>query len=331
MSDAGGLGGSGTPAATGPPSGGQRIAFVDVLRTIAVARVVVNHSFLWPWLTWFEAMPVMFFVSGTLVARSLGSRPWQSVLKSRFQRLALPVGVYLVFAVVMSGKGLGWLGGTTIQLWYVWNFLLFTAISPLLIKLVRKVPLPSIVVLAALIVFMSTVGPRGSAVGAAYLMFWMLGMWWAVKGCPIPPRPVLAGIVVTGYVAAIASVHFIVGISLTQSPSVVGISMMGLGAAWLSLGLIFRNQLDALIKTPRIGAFIKYLNRRLLTIYLWHVPATLVARALADRWDLTGAVWVLVVMVIVIVLTGAATVLLGGLEDRAAKSSAKHRTDAATT
>ncbi len=330
MSDAGGLGGSGAPAATGGPGGTQRIAFVDVLRTIAVLRVVVNHSLLWPWLTWFEAMPVMFFVSGTLVARSLATRPWRSVLTSRFKRLALPVGVYLVFAVLMSGKALGWLGGTTIQLWYVWNFLAFTAISPLLIKLVRRFPLWTIAVIVAAIVAMSTLGPKGSAPGAAYLLFWFLGMWWAERGCPIPPRPVLAGIVVTGYVAAITSVHFLVGLSLEQSPSVVGISMAGLGAAWLSLGLIFRNQLDALIKTPHVGAFIKYLNRRLLTIYLWHVPATLVARDLADRWDLTGAAWFAVVMLITIVLTGAATVLLGGLEDRAAKSSAKHRTDRAT-
>ncbi|MEZ5239024.1 MAG: hypothetical protein R2716_08735 [Microthrixaceae bacterium] len=76
------------------------------MRTIAVARVVVNHALPWPWLKWFESLPVMFFVSGTLVGRLHLRDSWRAVMWGRFNRLAVPTEVYLAFAAVMELTGL---------------------------------------------------------------------------------------------------------------------------------------------------------------------------------------------------------------------------------
>jgi peptidoglycan/LPS O-acetylase OafA/YrhL len=302
----------------------DRIAFIDVMRTIAVLRVVVYHALLWQWLTWFEAMPVMFFVSGTLVGRSLASRSWRSVVSGRVRRLALPLVVYLGFALAAQLSGL--MGSTTIHIWYVWTFLGFTLISPPLVWLMRRVPLPTLVVIVAAITAATLLGPGDSGVGAAYLLAWVAGLWWADRGCPFPPVGALVAVIVVGVTVSVVAVSALVGLSLQQSPSGVGMSMAGLGAAWLSLGLLLRHQLGALAGLPRVGPAIRFMSRRLLTIYLWHIPATIVARRVVETFDVTGGVlWVVLVLALTAGLTAAATVVFGPLEDRAAASSQRAR------
>ena len=46
-----------------------RDATLDLLRCIALTRVVFWHLFANTWMTWFAAIPVMFFVAGTLLER----------------------------------------------------------------------------------------------------------------------------------------------------------------------------------------------------------------------------------------------------------------------
>ncbi len=64
------------PAATDPmpgttPRPGTRDPLVDGLRTVALGRVVLWHAFAAPWLSWiFPAMPVMFFLAGSVLAGS---------------------------------------------------------------------------------------------------------------------------------------------------------------------------------------------------------------------------------------------------------------------
>ncbi len=317
-----GVGGTGPPDSVVATT--DRIAFIDVMRTIAVLRVVLYHALLWQWLTWFEAMPVMFFVSGTLVGRSLAGRPWRSVVSGRVRRLALPLLVYLGFALTAQLSGL--MGSTTIHLWYVWSFLGFTVISPPLVWLVRRAPVPTVVVIVAAITALTLIGPGDSGVGAAYLLAWVAGLWWADRGCPFPPLGALVAVIVVGVTVSVLAVANLVGLSLQQSPSGVGLSMAGLGAAWLSLGLIFRHQLGVLAGLPRVGPAVRFMSRRLLTIYLWHIPATIVARRVVETLDVTGgALWVVLVLALTGALTALATVVLGPLEDRAAASSRRAR------
>ena len=54
-----------------------RDRYLDLLRSIALVRVVVYHLFGWAWLTvLFPSMGVMFALAGSLMARSLAGPPW---------------------------------------------------------------------------------------------------------------------------------------------------------------------------------------------------------------------------------------------------------------
>ena len=71
--------------------GGGRDRYLDLLRSIALVRVVVYHLFGWAWLSvLFPSMGVMFALAGSLMARSL-NRPALGVIKGRLRRLLPPL------------------------------------------------------------------------------------------------------------------------------------------------------------------------------------------------------------------------------------------------
>lgn len=77
-----------------------RDRFLDLLRAVALVRVVTFHTFDADWLSVaFPAMGVMFAMAGSLMARSL-ARPAAGVLRRRARRLLLPLWVYA--AIMLS-------------------------------------------------------------------------------------------------------------------------------------------------------------------------------------------------------------------------------------
>ncbi|MEE1937855.1 acyltransferase [Streptomyces sp. TRM 70361] len=71
-----------------------RDRYLDLLRALALFRVVLYHTFAWGWLTLlFPSMGVMFALAGALMARSL-ARPAGKVLRGRIRRLLLPLWLY---------------------------------------------------------------------------------------------------------------------------------------------------------------------------------------------------------------------------------------------
>ncbi|MCX4763580.1 acyltransferase [Streptomyces sp. NBC_01275] len=86
------------------PSGRDR--YLDLLRSIALVRVVVYHLFGWAWLTvLFPSMGVMFALAGSLMARSL-SRPALGVIKGRLRRLLPPMWLFgAVMLTLMFAAG----------------------------------------------------------------------------------------------------------------------------------------------------------------------------------------------------------------------------------
>ncbi|MFJ2441167.1 acyltransferase [Streptomyces sp. NPDC087658] len=97
------------PAGTVAPAGGPpgRDRYLDLLRAVALVRVVVFHIFGWAWLTIvFPSMGVMFALAGSLMARSLSKRtPW-SVIRGRLRRLLPPMWAFgLVVVPLMFAMG----------------------------------------------------------------------------------------------------------------------------------------------------------------------------------------------------------------------------------
>ena len=160
----------------------ERVVFLDIARAFAMTRIVINHALPFAWIKWFEFLPIMFFASGALVARSLESRNWKQVFVGRLRRLALPLGVYLVFAASMWLFGL--LPGTDTHLWYVWDYLAFTALSGVFLWLIRRNPWLFLAFMATLATITTFTGPPDASQGAAYMLVWVLGMMWTQRGFP---------------------------------------------------------------------------------------------------------------------------------------------------
>ncbi|GHJ99245.1 membrane protein [Streptomyces sp. Y2F8-2] len=84
-----------------------RDRYLDLLRSLALVRVVVYHLFGWAWLTvLFPSMGVMFALAGSLMARSL-SRPAPSVIRSRVRRLLPPLWAFSAVVLTLMFAG-GW-------------------------------------------------------------------------------------------------------------------------------------------------------------------------------------------------------------------------------
>ncbi|MET7775612.1 acyltransferase family protein [Streptomyces mirabilis] len=98
-----------TPTAQSAPAPKKpgRDRYLDLLRSIALVRVVVYHLFGWAWLTvLFPSMGVMFALAGSLMARSLG-RPALGVIRGRIRRLLPPLWAFSVVALALMFAG-GW-------------------------------------------------------------------------------------------------------------------------------------------------------------------------------------------------------------------------------
>ncbi|MEV6056167.1 acyltransferase [Streptomyces sp. NPDC052107] len=95
-----------TPTSAPTASRPGRDRYLDLLRSLALVRVVVYHLFGWAWLTiLFPSMGVMFALAGSLTARSL-NRPARDVIKSRLRRLLPPLWVFgAVVLLLMLADG----------------------------------------------------------------------------------------------------------------------------------------------------------------------------------------------------------------------------------
>ncbi|WP_446039330.1 acyltransferase family protein [Streptomyces sp. SID1121] len=99
---------AGAAEAGAPRSAPGRDRYLDLLRGVALVRVVVFHVFGWAWLTIvFPSMGVMFALAGSLMARSLSNRtPW-SVIRGRLRRLLPPMWAFAAVVVPVIFL-LGW-------------------------------------------------------------------------------------------------------------------------------------------------------------------------------------------------------------------------------
>ncbi|MFM7068938.1 MAG: acyltransferase family protein, partial [Actinomycetes bacterium] len=93
----------GVPESAGSTNTVSRILLLDLMRTVALYRVVVFHVTSIDALSIVAAMPVMFFVAGSLVARTLDRRSGRRMIVDRFRRILIPLWVYAATITVIYG------------------------------------------------------------------------------------------------------------------------------------------------------------------------------------------------------------------------------------
>ncbi|WP_433538108.1 acyltransferase family protein [Micromonospora sp. CA-249363] len=321
----------------------HRDRYLNLLRAIALGRVVLFHVTGWVWLSLLvPAMGLMFGIAGSLMAASLDRHGPSAVLR-RLRRLLLPVWVFgvitlAVLAVRWRPQGVGewaglvwWIlplrvppvGGPSwawvfhIGLWYIVTYLWLVLLSPVLLRVFRRWPWPSIGVATALPIGVHLAGVRAGYFVAAYLSCWLLGFAhhdlllhrvpWRWYGCLVAGLAVAGGTwVVTAMVAGVAvDLNHIAGGTTLWSMALVAV--------------LLRVRPRLVGRVP-LGAVLRVVNARAVTIYLWHIPASLgMFVLLAPVLPYTSVASITVRLAGVCLLTAGAVLLFGWIEDVAAR------------
>jgi peptidoglycan/LPS O-acetylase OafA/YrhL len=309
----------------------MRNRYLDLLRAVATARVVVYHSTGWAALTVvFPAMSVMFALAGSMMAASL-DRYGPGAVERRFQRLlpslwvlagvAVPAmlvsglvwdwTVLLWFFPLQDPPATGfWLEGLAAT-WYLRDFLWFVLLSPVALPLFRRFPVATVATpyVALAVLTLAEVSPPPVVRDLAlYGGAWLLGFahhdgmltrrrWW-----------------VAGPLAAAGAVW-----TLTHpGPRGFDLNDIPLGNALWSAAFI----MIALSFAPDVRGHrvLTVLNARALTIYLWHVPLIVAVVRFAEATGLPVTGWVGISWRLAVVagLLAIMVLLVGWVEDLAA-------------
>ncbi|GIJ52290.1 membrane protein [Virgisporangium aliadipatigenens] len=311
----------------------MRDRYLDLLRAIAVGRVLVYHVYGWAWLTFaMPAMGVMFAIAGSLTAASLARSPASAVVGGRLRRLlpplwllgavALPVMAFggwrpdwrVVWWVLPLGDPVGSDDGLPYWevLWYLRAYLWFLLLSPVLFRLYRRAPWPTVALPLVLLVAVRTSG--FALPGAAdnvqwdlltYGACWVAGFAHRDGRLAALPRPALAAVVV------LLSGGTVGWLLIEPVPSQGDLdSVPGAQALWsLAFVLVILRRRPAVAASP----VLRWVNTHAVTIYLWHNPMIFVAGLIpvASGWTLP----------LTVALTGVAVLVAGPVERAAARWS----------
>ncbi|MEU1708352.1 acyltransferase [Streptomyces sp. NPDC005706] len=295
----------------------SRDRYFDTLRALALIRVVTYHTFGWPWCGMaFPSMGIMFALAGTLMAKSL-RRPARTVLRSRLRRLLPPFwfwGVFVVLAMLVHGWMPGWqivywvvpLGDPPGNawgeqaweiLWYLRTYLWFVLLSPALLWIFRKAPVPVLLLSLAPVLVLNSVravpdNRFGSALWdlATYLFCWILGFAHR-DGVLQRMRPALVGVLALaalGYGGWYALAHRAESgtYDLDENPLAQAFWSAGFVTPLMWAKARFRIDFAPLTRFRRLDRTVTVFNARAVTIYLWHEIALILAVPLIDRfWD----------------------------------------------
>ncbi|MEV6370675.1 glycosyltransferase [Micromonospora musae] len=348
-----------------PAARAGRDRWFDTLRALALTRVIAYHMWGYAWMSFaFPAMGVMFALGGSLMARSLDRTSVQAV-NGRLRRL-LPamwmLGAVLVPVMVWQGwpdrpawpglltwlipiaqpAGSAWAQDVTGVLWYLVTYLWLVLLSPVLLGLYRRWPLPTVLLpLAAVVMLQTTSPPLSGGVHSVVVDLATFGACWlvgfahrdgALHRIPLPALVIAAAVCLGIGVGA--------GWTVTGSAGGMDLNDIPAAQAFYSLGFVLlllraRPPMAWLARARPLDRLVTWLNSRALTIYLWHNAAIAVCFVVGDRidaWRLgqVGYLAVALVLLFVIVL------LVGWIEDVSAQRRPRlvgwpSRTPAATT
>jgi hypothetical protein len=343
------------PTTTPPRAGARRDRYLDFLRFLAIARIIVYHSSGFVWLTYvFPAIGVMFALGGSLMANSLAN-PTGRPVRKRVRRLlpalwvfgAVVVPAMFVQAVrendirdlpgfeglfawvfpIVDPPGTEWAEPATVVLWYLVTYLWLVMLSPLAIRAYRRWPLPTVLTpLAALIVIALGGLTLDSGLGAVALNLatygscWLIGFAHRDGRLAEVPLPVLIGVAAVAMIAGglWAFTHPTeTGLDLNNIPLAQGLYSLG----FVLLAMRVRPSLAWLRRVVVLDWLVTAANARAVTIYLWHNPAISMSYPIGDWldvWRLGNRGGDVLCLLIAVVLVAVATVALGWIEDMAA-------------
>ncbi|MGW0434314.1 acyltransferase family protein [Micromonospora sp. NPDC003197] len=322
----------------------NRNRYLDLLRALAIVRVVVYHTTGWAVLTLvFPAMSVMFAIAGSLMAASL-NRSGLVALGRRLRRL-LPslwlLAALFVPAMLLTGLPLtwrlllwvvpladpptnGWGALALSAIWYLRDCLWFVLLSPVAWWLFRRYPLPTLLapyVLLLVVEFGFPTAPLVLRDFGLYFGAWLLGFAHHSGMLRRLSRRMLLSL--AGTLTALGAAWILTH----PGPRGYDINDIRLGNALWSAGFILLLLGLAPLTaawTDRIGWLsqaMTLLNRRALTIYLWHMPIVIGLTALVvwAGWNPASATGTGVRLIIVALLVTVAVALFGWVEDIAAR------------
>jgi peptidoglycan/LPS O-acetylase OafA/YrhL len=321
-----------------------RDRYMDLLRAIAILRVIVFHMFTFAWLSFvFPAMGVMFGLGGSLMAASVQRAPGRAV-RSRIRRL-LPalwvMGAVLVPLMLWQGESLSpelllwlvpvaqppgseWATAATEVLWYLVTYLWLVLLSPVAWWAYQRWPLGTI--LAPLVLLLATqLGPvvveglAGDVVVnvATFGACWVAGFAHRTGALRRLNGALLAFLVVTLLVAgtAWALTHQTdEGANLNEIPLAQGLYSLG----FVLVALRVSPGMGWLARSRPLDGTVTLLNSRAVTIYLWHNLAIGLAFPLGDLigvWHLGDVGYLGVACLLILV----AVLVFGWVEDVAAR------------
>ncbi|SFJ84950.1 acyltransferase family protein [Amycolatopsis sacchari] len=295
----------------------------------------------WAILTWLSnVMPLVFFAGGAAnhlsLARAASSRDW---LGARLGRLLLPVlplaAVWLAAPALLRDLGApeqpvevaGAIAGQL--LWFLAVYLLTVVATPLMAAAHRRWGLAVPAALGVAAVLVDVVRFEGfGIVGYANAVF----VWLAVhqlgfayvdgKLGRLERKPALA-LAAAGFGVTALAVAFgpypmsMIGmpgapVSNMSPPSAV---LLSVTVGQLGLALAFRPQLRAFAARPSAAAALGWINRRFMSVYLWHMPALVVVAGISVlgfgyatpepgslRWLAAAPVWFAAAAAVLLVL-----------------------------
>ena len=326
---------------------------------MALIRVVLWHALGAAVLTYFvAAVPTMFFVTGSLLAKSL-RRGARRVIVDRARRILVPLwvfafGAYTAMAIahtldrtsktavpwhdipfwifpIDDPVGSKWEGGyMSSPLWYLRALLWLILLSPVLLWMVRRTKGVAIAVPLSAVFLLDWLARRGSFTGtwawrvgdlALYSTFVMFGFMHRLGALDRLTRRNWAAIAV---VAAAGATLWC--ITQPVPDHVVNDShpahlLVGLG--WLCTFFVARPFIERVAATRPGRAFIGQVSQRTITIYLWHSTAVIVAFEVLRRADIPFPVggWVAALLLLTAGVTTVFVFAFGWVEDIANKRS----------
>ncbi|MBV1855038.1 acyltransferase family protein [Catellatospora tritici] len=329
-----------------------RLFYLDLLRALAMVRVVAFHATGFAWLGFaLPSMGVMFALAGSLMARSMikvKDRP-EIAIWSRWRRVMPAVwaaGLVLVPLMWVMGwdgrdarpfnetavlawifplsdpPGNDWAVPITGVLWYIRTYLSLTLLAPLLWYCYRRRPLLTTLAPAALLLvsphigFSSWLADVTQTLGI-YAPCWVLGYWHATGRLQRARRGLVlafAGLLIGAALAWLQAFPPERGL-LQASP----VGQLLWCAAFIVPMLHWDPKLTWLSARTRFRRLIEWISGRSLTMFLWHQLAVMTAILLLEKsrvWSLNNeALAIALKLALSCLLIGAVCWLVGWVED----------------